>query len=47
MYSVSTGWRGRNEINEVRYDPSMISAAAMEDALRRFGTYVKTLESGP
>lgn len=43
---VSTGWRGRSEVNEVHYDPSAISVATMESELRRAGTYIKTVETG-
>ena len=45
--SVSTGWRGRNEVNEVRYDPKAVSVATLESALRRAGTYIKTVEANP
>jgi hypothetical protein len=41
---VTTGWRGFHEANEVRYDPSQVNVVEMEQALRRAGTYVKTLE---
>jgi hypothetical protein len=44
--SVSTGWRGRYEANEVRYDPGRIGVPEMEKRLRQAGTYVKTLEGG-
>ena len=45
--SVSTGWRGRSEVNEVRYDPSAVSVATLESELRRAGTYIKTVEVSP
>lgn len=45
--AVSTGWRGRSEVNEVRYDPSAVSVATLESALRRAGTYIKTVEVSP
>jgi hypothetical protein len=39
---VTRGWRGFVEINTVWYDPSMITVAEMEDALKRAATYRKT-----
>jgi hypothetical protein len=37
--------RGRSyEANEVFYDPTKVDLAAMEEELRRAGTYLKTLE---
>jgi len=41
---VTTGWKGNYEANEVVYDPTKVDVAAMEDELRRAGTYLKTLE---
>jgi len=41
---VTTGWRGSDEANEVVYDPTKVDVAAMEEELRRVGTYLKTLE---
>jgi hypothetical protein len=40
---VTTGWRGSHEANEVRFDPSRIDVATMEERLRRAHTYIKTL----
>jgi hypothetical protein len=41
---VSTGWRAGHEANEVRYEPGRVTVAQMVEALRRAGTYLKTLE---
>jgi hypothetical protein len=39
---VTRGWRGFVEINTVWYDPSAITVEAMEEALKKAGTYRKT-----
>jgi hypothetical protein len=43
---VTSGWRGNYEANEVIYDPNQVDVPAMEERLRRAGTYLKTLEPG-
>jgi hypothetical protein len=40
---VTKGWNGFMETNSVIYDKSKISVEEMERALRRAGTYRKTL----
>lgn len=40
---VTKGWSGLMETNTVIYDKSRISVREMERALRRAGTYLKTL----
>jgi len=41
---MTAGWKGSYEANEVFYDPTRVDVAAMEEELRRAGTYLKTLE---
>jgi hypothetical protein len=40
---VSRGWRGFMETNTVIYDKSRITIEEMEKALKKAGTYRKTL----
>jgi len=40
---VTKGWRGFMETNTVFYDKTRITIEEMEDALRKAGTYKKTL----
>jgi hypothetical protein len=42
--TVSKGWRGFMEINTVTFDRTKISVEEMEDALKRAGTYRKTID---
>ena len=41
---MTTGMKGSYEANEVVYDPTKVDVAAMEEELRRAGTYLKTLD---
>ena len=41
---VTSGWRGSMEINTVDYDPAVISIKEMEKALKKSGTYKKTIK---
>ena len=41
--SVTKGWRDSMEINTVTYDKEKITIREMEDALKKAGTYRKTI----
>lgn len=43
MNAVASGWKGSTEVNTVSYDRSQITVKQMEEALKRAGTYLKTL----
>ena len=40
---VDRGFEGTEEVNRVKYDPARITVAAMEAALRKAGTFRRTL----
>ncbi len=42
---VTKGWKGMREINTVYYDPSEITIEEMEKALKKAGTYKKTINN--
>lgn len=42
---MSSDWSGFHEANFVTYDPEIVDLKRLEDALRKAGTYVKTLDS--
>jgi hypothetical protein len=41
---VENGFLGSKEINTVFYDPSLITVEAMEEALKKAGTYRGTVQ---
>jgi hypothetical protein len=41
---VTRGWRGLMEVDTVTYDRRVITTGEMEDALKRAGTYLKTMQ---
>ena len=43
MKKVTSGWKGFTEVNTVTYDRSKITVKQMEEALKKAGTYLKTL----
>ncbi len=42
---VTSGWLGSLEINTVYYDPAEITITDMEKALKKSGTYKKTIKN--
>ena len=44
MKKVTSGWKGFTEVNTVIYDRSQITVKRMEEALKKAGTYLKTLQ---
>ena len=44
MKRVERGFRNLKEINTVYYDPSVITIEEKEMALKKAGTYLRTLE---
>ena len=43
MKGVTKGWRGFTEINTVTYDRTLTTIGDMEQALKKAGTYLKTM----
>jgi hypothetical protein len=43
IISVQNGWQGRNEVNNVVYDPGLISMEQIEELLINSGTYIRTM----
>ena len=43
IISVQNGWRGRHEVNNVVYDPDLISKEQIEELLIKSGTYIRTM----
>jgi peptide methionine sulfoxide reductase MsrA len=43
VLSVTSGWRGFQEVNRVKYDPAVVTLEDLVNWLKKTGTYVKTI----
>jgi hypothetical protein len=43
VLSVGKGFRWREEVNRVTYEPETVTVAEMEERLKQIGTYVRTV----